>query len=717
MKNLFLLLIVSLISISLSAGFIPKKEAEKVAKNHYYQSIGSIKSIDYEDIKTNCVFDPSVNDIYNFYVFNVNGDEGYVVVSSEDQIMPILAYSFEGGFNYNNMAPAQAEFLKYFEDCIAYASENIMPINEKVAQEWESLLNYAPGADFKQKLTSPNLLKNINWNQTWPYNAQCPADEEATYTNGHVPVGCVATAMLQVMKYYNWPPSGEGSKTYSYPSGWPYYWTYGTLSANFGTSTYDWYSIPNAASSYVNTELGKINYHAAVSVSMAFGPDGSGSQTDKIVTALENYFKYSTSCQYVTKSSYSETNWKNLIKAQIDAEKPVVYSGSSTTTGHAWNCDGYQDDSFHMNWGWGGAGNGYYTLDNLTSTATPGGPENNFNQGQEMVINIYPESNFPAYCTGTKTITGTEGAFDDGSSAGDYQANSSCVYVINPNCGAVVNVSFNDFALGTGDAVQIFDGDQTSDVLLVTYDADNTPGDDITTATNGSLTVRFNTNGTSQGDGWNLSYTVKNCKTNMSYTEPIGSFDDGSGTCQYSNSTVCSWIIQPEGASYITIEFDDFDIAGNAEFVKIYKDQQLTANVIASFTPSSVPSGPINVPSGTAVVQFFADANTVADGWSLHYTSTTSDIASNVVMSNMSIMPNPGNLDSRLNFTLTQNSETKIYVTNILGEIIALKEYSLMEGVHEFSVGDFFKSTPESGIYFINVDSGNEIRTQKFVVL
>jgi len=610
------------------------------------------------------------------------------------------------------MAPSQAEFLKYFDDCIAYASENVIPTNEKVAEEWDNLLSYFPGASFKQKTTSPNLLRNINWNQTWPYNAQCPEDEEGI--NGHVPVGCVATAMLQVMKYYNWPPSGEGSKYHaSWVNG-----GYGNITINFAQQTYDWFSIPNTASTQVNTELGKINFHAGVGVSMYWAPDGSASSTDKIVTALEDYFKYSTACQYVSKSSYTETNWKNLIKAQIDDGKPVVYSGSSTTTGHAWNCDGYQDETFHMNWGWGGAGNGYYTLDNLTSTATPGGPENNFNVGQEMVINIYPESDFPAYCTGTKVITGTEGAFDDGSSAENYEANSSCVYVIEPECGAVVNVSFNDFDLGTGDVVQIYDGDETSDVLLATYDADNTPDDDITSGTHGALTVRFNTNATSQADGWNLSYTVKNCKTNMSYTDPTGSFDDGSGTCQYSNSTVCSWIIEPEGgASYITITFDEFDIAGNAEFVKIYKDQQLTANLIATYTPSSAPSGPINIPSGVAVVQFFADANTVADGWSLHYTSTISDISSNLVMSNMSIMPNPGNTDSRLVFTLTKNAETEIYVTNILGERISDKEYSLIEGVHEFSIGEIFDNQPESGIYFINVDSGNEIRTQKFVVL
>ncbi len=583
----------------------------------------------------------------------------------------------------------------------------------KVANEWDELISYYPGKSFGQKTTSPNLLKNINWDQGWPYNAQCPADADATYTNGHVPVGCVATAMLQVMKYYNWPPSGEGSK---YHSNWAN-GGYGNITINFANQTYDWYSMPNAASSQVNTELGKINYHASVGVSMYWGPDGSGSQTDKIVYALENYFRYSTSCQYVTKSSYSETDWKNLIKAQIDAEKPVVYSGNSTTTGHAWNCDGYQDDSFHMNWGWSGAGNGYYTLDNLTSTANPGGPEANFNLNQDMVINIFPETGYPSYCTGLKTITGTEGSFDDGSSIYDYEANSSCAYVIKPTCGAVVSVSFNDFVLGDGDEVLLYDGDETSDVLLASYDAANTPGSDIISGTKGAITVRFNTDAASQAEGWSLSYTVKNCKTNISYTEPTGSIEDGSGPCNYSNSTVCSWIIQPEGANYITIDFDNYDVAGNAEFVKIYKDALSSANLISTYTSTAIPSGPINVPSGIAIVQFFADANNNAQGWSLNYTSSTSDIKENKVMSNMSVMPNPGNSTSQLVFTLTGYADTKIYVTNMLGEIVAVHKYNLTEGVHEFSVGDIFNGEPESGVYFINVDSGNEIKTQKFVVL
>ena len=488
------------------------------------------------------------------------------------------------------------------------------------------------------------------------------------------------------------------------------------MSVNFAQQTYDWYSIPSKASTYVNPELGKINFHAGVAVSMYWGPNGSGSQTQNIVTALENYFKYSTSTQHVSKSSYTETNWKNLIKAQIDSKKPVVYSGSSTTTGHAWNCDGYQDDSFHMNWGWGGAGNGYYTLDNLTSSATPGGPENNFNQGQDMVINIFPRENYPAYCPGTKIITGLEGSFDDGSSITNYQANANCIYVINPTCGASVQLNFDDFDLAAGDEVKIYNGDENSTELIASFDIDNTPGTDAIYGTKGAMTIKFTSDGSAESEGWNIKYSVKNCRSNILYEEASGSFTDGSGTCDYSNSTVCSWIIEPDGVNYIDITFDDFDLAAGSDYVKICKESLTTANTIATLTNASPPTGTIRVSHGKAVVQFFADANNVSKGWSLNYTSGQSSIDQNRILSDVSILPNPGNINSRLVISLNESTNTKIMITNLLGEIIAYQEYELVDGVNQLFLKDISKTTLIPGVYFISVGTGTNMDTQKFVV-
>jgi hypothetical protein len=711
MKKLLLLTFISLISVGLFADFVPRKDAEKAAKNHYYQSISNVKQAQWENIQMNCLIDPAENSEYNFYVFNINGDEGYVIISSDDKIQPVLAYSFESGFNNHNMSPAQVEMLKYYQDCIDFASENDLQANLKDTQEWTELLSYNHENGYKQKATSPNLLTNINWDQGWPYNSQCPEDPDGI--NGHVPVGCVATSMLQIMKYYNWPPNGEGSK---YHSSW-FNGGYGNITINFASQTYDWNSMPNEASSYENEELGKINYHAGVGVSMYWAPDGSGSQTENIVDALEDYFMYSTSTQYVTKSGYTETNWKNLIIAQIDANKPVVYSGSSTTTGHAWNCDGYQDDSFHMNWGWGGAGNGYYTLDDLTSTATPGGDENNFNLSQQMVINIYPRDSYPEYCGDTKYITGHEGSFDDGSSNQNYQDNQSCVYVIEPTCGSVVSVSFDDFIVGAGDELILFDGNETSSTVIASFDAANLPGTDPYTASLGAITMRFNTDGSSTDEGWNADYIVKNCKTGISYTEGSGSFTDGSGICEYSNSSVCSWYIQPDNVNWITIDFTEFDLAGNIDYVKLYKTSISSLNEVVTFSANNQPTEPIAINSDVVVVQFFADSNSTADGWEISYSSSLSDIEENKLLSNFTVMPNPGNINSILEFSITNNSETIVTVTNLLGEIIAIAEYDLMAGLHSFQLNDIIESKLEPGVYSISVNANNQIKTQKLVVV
>lgn len=711
MRKLLLFTVVLLISVSVFADFVSRKDAEKVAKNHFYQSINNIKQMSWENMQLNCIYNPVENQDINYYVFNINGDQGWVMVSSDNSIQPILAYSFEGGFNSNNMSPAQMEMLKYYEDCIKFASETDMTSSIKSASEWDELLNYDYRNGHKQKSTSPILLQHINWNQSWPYNAQCPADPDGI--NGHVPVGCVATAMLQVMKYYNWPANGEGSKYHSNMANGGY----GNITINFANQTYDWYSMPNEASSYVNEELGKINYHAGVGVSMTWGPNGSWSFTSRIVTALENYFKYSTSAEYVQKYFYSETNWKNLIIAQIDDNMPVVYSGSSTTTGHAWNCDGYQDDSFHMNWGWGGAGNGYYTLDNLTSTATIGGPENNFNQNQEMVINIYPREDYPAYCTGTKIITGKEGSFDDGSSNMDYEPNQSCVYVIDPECGEIVSVSFNDFDLAEGDELILFDGDESSTDVIETFDINNEPNTSKYTAKGGALTLKFNTNSTANATGWNIDYTVENCVTNIVYTDGSGSFGDGSGVCEYANSRVCSWYIQPENVNWITLTFDEFDLAGSIDNVTIYKTNTSSSNKIASFTASTVPTEPISVNTEILVVLFFSDGSETADGWRVNYTSSLSDIEQNKLLSNFSIMPNPGNINSRLEFTITNKSETLITITNILGEVVAVKEYNLDAGLHNIELSEIIANKLQAGVYSISVNANNQTKTQKLVVV
>lgn len=708
-KTLQLLLIGILLISSAFAGNVSIKDAKKAGKSFYYQSINSVEPKAWDDISLTLAYE--AEDMSSYYIFNVNGDEGFLVVSSENTVKPVLAYSFEGAFNKNNISVGQQAFLTYYKDEIKLAQTVQIKENIKATNEWNELLSYSPSKGLKQKTTvGPFLL--ANWNQDWPYNAQCPSDSDGDH--GHVYVGCVATAMLQVMKYYNYPEVGEGSKTHiSWVNG-----GYGNITVNFAAQNYDWNSMPNDLMGDENDETAKINFHAGVAVSMYWGPDGSGSQTSRIVTALESFFRYDDDVQLKLKSSYSDSQWRTILKGQLNQGQPMVYSGESTTVGHAWNCDGYQDDdNFHMNWGWGGAGNGYYTLDNLVSTATPGGPENDFSTGQEAVVNIYPRENYPLYCTGSTLITGNAGAFGDGSSNTLYQNNQSCEYIIEPECGSIVQLKFETFDLAEGDVVYVYNGNNTDEELLEVFDADNVPPyASMISGDKGAITIQFVTDNANVAQGWDASFTTRNCKTNIIYADASGTVNDGSGPCDYSNSTVCSWYIQPGGAEWVSLDFTEFDLGGNIDFVKVF-DGELNGTVLGDFNHNNEPSGQIMANSGIAVIQFFADANTNGTGWTVNYSSSLTSSEEYKLISGVQLYPNPSNGNAKLGFSLDKTGDVTISISDILGKTISLEQLYLQKGFHTIGIKSISNTVLKEGIYFVNLDCNGVKTSQKLVVI
>ena len=457
MKKLFFIFIALFFLNNAFAGFVSQEIAIKVAHNYFYQASYSAKgsSLRYHDISLQCVQEANYSSNSWFYVFNVNGNESFVIVSASDKVTPVLAYSFESGFNLNNICPAQQYLLDIYSSIIKDAEDSRLICNPESEQLWIDLTTYSPEDGIKQKNTVSPLLGTIAWNQSMPYNAMCP-EAEGTYAGygGRCPVGCSAIAMLQIMKYYNWPDSGTGSYIhYADENG-----GFGNIYVNFAQQTYDWYSMPNAATQ-LNDELAKMCFHAGVAVKMHWSAEGSGAWPGDVAEALINYFSYQDNIELLEKEYYSEQEWKTILRSQIDAKKPIFYVGYSDEAGHAWNCDGYQDeDYFHMNWGWGGYGNGFYTLDALGTSATPGNTEGNYNQWQHALINITPVGGFPKYCVENFETGGSEGSFDDGSSYENYQNNSTCYYVIEPECKQIVQVKFDSFNLAAGDELYLWDG-------------------------------------------------------------------------------------------------------------------------------------------------------------------------------------------------------------------------------------------------------------------
>lgn len=203
-------------------------------------------------------------------------------------------------------------------------------------------------------------MLTTTWGQTCYYNADCPEDTQvdSIYCD-YVPAGCVAVAMAQVMKYWNYPTQGTGSHGYDDPPYIPE--AYGWQEANFGATTYQWSSMPCQLNSN-NNAVATLIYHCGVSVDMDYGYGCSGTPTSKTVYALENYFSYSTSAIYKEKEDYTNSAWDDLLRNNLRNYQSIIYRGTASpgAGGHAFVLDGFTKTqletytyptNFHINWG------------------------------------------------------------------------------------------------------------------------------------------------------------------------------------------------------------------------------------------------------------------------------------------------------------------------------------------------------------------------------
>jgi len=321
----------------------------------------------------------------NFKVIHLK-PTGWVIVSTDDVARPVLAYNLEE--NNTGVVPINFKnWMKQIDEEIEWAKNNHTP--SAFSEKWKNLTlphdkfltlhqkeNTLEASSESSTVSTKGPLLQTTWNQGKYYNTKCPADSDGP--DGHVWAGCVATAMSQIMKYYNWPVKGKGSHSYDSD--------YGTLSANFGHTTYKWKSMPDNLTDY-NDAIATLLYHAGVSVNMQYSPDGSGAYMSDADKALKNYFRYRTSGR-AFRNNMNADEWDALLKSELDHNRPVLYAGYGTG-GHAFVCDGYDysdssDKKYHFNWGWSGYYNGYYAIGALD----PGNYK--FDDNNEIIYGIVP---------------------------------------------------------------------------------------------------------------------------------------------------------------------------------------------------------------------------------------------------------------------------------------------------------------------------------------
>jgi hypothetical protein len=614
--------------------------AKTVAANFYTQQYNSFYHTSLKMVAVSETFEIKDNGETVFYAFNM-ANNGFIMVAADDIVRPILGYSFESSYSDQNMPPQLTGLINNYKKQITTDVATQLPSTSKIDAEWAKLNK--PSNEFtavQKTLTSPDTLlgplTTSLWDQGCCYNALCPYDVAAKDWCSHCVTGCTATAIAQVLYYWRYPLQGQGSHTDSDHS-------YGTLSANFGATKYNWNAMTDVCSG-TDSAIATLIYHCGIAVDMNYGPNGSGAYPGAN-NALVTFFNYSPALQNVYKTSYSDSAWSAILISELEAKRPVIYAGFNTSDGHCWVCDGYQGSGyFHFNWGWSGSFNGYYTIANLN----PDGMD--FVLDNEILYDIYPASAYPYYCADTTTVlTSPVGTVEDGSGPSDYMNNDNCSWLISPTEADHINIKFDNFSTAdTGDVLTIYNGPNDSSPILKSYTVSDTgsafPAPISSTAS--SVFIKFVTNGSGTSSGWKLSYTTSYpvfCSGVNTLTAPSDTFSDGSGSYNYFNNLNCKWMIQPTDAGSVTLHFSTFNTEPVHDVVKICDPvSQIT---LATYSGTTIPPD-VTSHSGQMLVEFTSNATITADGWSASYTSIPLGVEEYNSIKELNVYPNPvtGNL-------------------------------------------------------------------------
>lgn len=302
-----------------------------------------------------------------YYAFNL--EQGYVIVSGDDEMTELVGYAENGFFDAKNVPPQMQLWLNGYAEYVA-------AVQSGKAKARKILLSDSPSVVVEPLVTT-------KWNQDAPFNNFAPEYTDDNNNTQRCATGCAATAMAQIMKFHNWPEQGVGHYSYEHQS-------FGTISSNFSEHVYDW---TNMIDRYNNGEYSNVQADAVallmkdcgVSLNMNYGPV-SGASIYSYTPAFKNYFRYSS--RTVNRSGCETAEFTKIITDELQEGRPIIYCGTGEDGGHAFVVDGYDTNYFlHVNWGWGGYSDGYFDMNYMDPTGLGiGGGSGAFKWNQGIVL-------------------------------------------------------------------------------------------------------------------------------------------------------------------------------------------------------------------------------------------------------------------------------------------------------------------------------------------
>ncbi|MDE6655016.1 MAG: C10 family peptidase, partial [Muribaculaceae bacterium] len=371
------LLRLSVIAMALSA-FCPASHARHLSPGQALETIAvrgphKVAKVGDSGLTLSHTVTDAVTGTPTVYVFSRPEADGFYIVAADDAIGDILlGYSDSSSFGGTVANPGMRWLMETYSVRVAEAS--------------------APGAPRVER-TEIKPLASTAWSQGTPYNDLCPV-----VGGNRTSAGCVAIAVAQAMKVHQWPPVGVGSKEYSYMlvdyDGQPTV----EVSSDFAAHTYRWDEMLDSylgASTEAQREaVARLCFDAGVAASMEYSSSSAARSLDAGCGMLR-HFAYDKGMRYLDRKWFAYRQWEEIIYAQLQQGRPVIYSGTSDTVGHTFLIDGADGNGFfHFNWGWNGESDGYFSLADLTPVNTQDATRS-YNWAQNMLVDVTPDAGSP----------------------------------------------------------------------------------------------------------------------------------------------------------------------------------------------------------------------------------------------------------------------------------------------------------------------------------
>lgn len=618
-KTLLLALLCCLFSLGFAGNIVSVDDARTVSVNFIKAAYPEMNVGASDIVLKHTELDENGDPVY--YQFAI-GEQGFILVSANDAVEPVLAYSVTNNFD---RSISNYMVSSYRDEIIA--SKNI--VNAQALKAWNKLMNANPTREVIGQFISDEVKPMVTskWNQGKYFNYLCPAQPDATQSqnpaldcDNHVPTGCVATAMSQVMFYYRYPEYGVGGIGYQ-----PIHYELDDENNPIDTFVYPWQvqsfntlhefdAMPSTIDFYTG-EVSKLIWHAGISVQMGYGPNSSGAISAEALTALKDYWKYNRSAQMYERSDFSNARWSDTITKELKALHPIYYSGTDNEGGHAFVLDGYQ------------------IINDVNQTAHYG----------DTIMHIDTVDS-------TYTYTAFEYVDSVQHLVYDSIANIDSIY---SHYDVDSNLVFDTTYYYTYfDSTYYFTYDSVATDSVVNYitETSYTHTDSLTTYTydtvyvNTMVSVNWGWGGyndgyyTLNGSGHVGGYTRNEAAMIGVYpadqqpkdtigakriTASRGSISDGARNLNYRPGTDRTWTLAANGATRYTFKFSALATEENNDAVIFYKNGDMSTEV-RRVSGNTIPST-FSIDADSVTVRFLADNNDVTDkGFVLEYSASIS---------------------------------------------------------------------------------------------